>query len=191
MSYEQWSESDLMAAVVERDKAAYRAFVDRYQARVFRLTRSLSGTDADAEDAMQETFLAVWRSAAGFSKQNTVKAWVFTIARNAALRLHRRRVGEPVGYEPLSVLGAEAGWGVEAEAGPEDAAVASERCVLLHNALMALSEADREVILLRDIEELTGPQACEMLDVPLATMKTRLHRARLRLMAKLRPEAGV
>lgn len=107
-----------------------------------------------------------------------------TITRNAASRIHRRRVGEPKLHVPLHELGESAGWGASDD--PEYLASQEERRALLQRALGTLSEEDRSVIVLRDLEGLAGPESAAVLGLPLPTMKTRLHRARLRLMAALR-----
>ncbi|TNF30237.1 MAG: RNA polymerase subunit sigma-24, partial [Deltaproteobacteria bacterium] len=73
---------------------------------------------------------------------------------------------------------------------PEAAAARAEDRARLATALAALAEADREVIALRDLAGLTGPEAADALGLPLAAMKTRLHRARLRLMGQLRGGPG-
>lgn len=87
---------------------------------------------------------------------------------------------------PLVELGVAAGWGEVRD--PEARVSAMEDHARLHRALDALSPADREVITLRDLEGLSGPEAAQVLDLPLASLKTRLHRARLRLLARLREE---
>lgn len=107
-----------------------------------------------------------------------------TITRNAASRIHRRRVGEPKEHVPLHELGESAGWGATDD--PEHLTAQGERRAMLQHALGTLSEDERAVIVLRDLEGLAGPEAADVLGLPLPTMKTRLHRARLRLMATLR-----
>jgi RNA polymerase sigma-70 factor (ECF subfamily) len=169
------------------DRLAFDEFVSRHQAAVFRFARALADADADAEDALQETFLNAWRHASAFRGEASPRTWLLAIARHAAFRLHRRRQDEPTQLEPLGDLGAAAGWGAET---PEALALTREGRDLLARALDALSVTDREVVILRDVEEIPGEDVAAMLGLTLPAMKTRLHRARLRLAAKVKEAYG-
>lgn len=174
----------LMRRAAAGDGAAFAEVVDRHQAGVFRFARVLAGDDAFAEDALQETFLAAWRGAASFREEASVRSWLFSIARNAVYRQHRRHVDEPEAMESLSDLGAAAGWGSDED--PERIALRHESRQLLMDALAQLSAGDREILAMRDGEELTGEETAALLGLTVTAMKTRLHRARLRLAAKVR-----
>lgn len=151
-----------------------------------RLLRASATTGADAEDALQEAFLAAWRAAGSFAGTGSARAWVLTIARNALHRRYRRRAGEPADVIPLDRLGEKAGWG--AIDSPDALVERLEDRALLERALARLSEADREVLVLRDLEEFGGEETARLLGVTVAAVKSRLHRARLRLAAHLREE---
>jgi RNA polymerase sigma-70 factor (ECF subfamily) len=84
---------------------------------------------------------------------------------------------------PLPELGEAAGWG---DQNPEEGALRSERRGCLARALEALGPEEREILVLRELEELTGEETAAALGIGLAAMKSRLHRARLRLAAQLR-----
>lgn len=180
------SDAELIASSARQDDGAFNALVERHQAAVFRFARSIAANDAAAEDALQETFLAAWNGAATFRGESSVRAWLFAIARNAVMRQHRRRVDEPADTESLSVLAERAGWGNDDD--PEREAMRNEQRKIFERALRRLTPADREVLTLRDIEGLSGDETAEVLGVPLAAMKTRLHRARLRITAAVRNE---
>lgn len=172
---------------------ALDALVDRHQARILRYLRALTAGEQAAEDALQETFLAAWRGAAGYRGDAPGRAWLFSVARRQAARTWRRRVGEPtapVAMDELSdlELGLAAGWG---EVGPNDPLAALEarrRSDQLNEALRRLSPEDREILVLRDLEQLSGSEVAALLDLSLAAQKSRLHRARLRLMVALRAD---
>lgn len=168
----------LLRAAARGDREAFGEFVQRHQASVFRLLRATAGTEADAEDALQEAFLAAWRSAGSYRGDGPARGWILTIARNALRRVHRRRVGEPSSWESLETLAREAGWGSE-----ESALETLARTDLLERALARLDPGDREILLLRELEGLEGRKVAEMLELTVAAMKSRLHRARLRLVA--------
>ena len=182
------SESDtvLLQKTVAGDREAFGALVESYQSTVFRYARTLCSSDQMAEDVLQETFLAAFASAESFRGQGSAKAWLLTIARNKAFRLGRPRAGQPDRLESLDELGQAAGWG--AEPGPEHLAMRSEQREVLNRALNKLSDGDRELLILRDLEGLSGDEVAQLLSLGRAAMKSRLHRARLRFAARLREE---
>jgi len=186
LSDETTKQQDLILAerVGSGDREAFDELVAKHQSGVFRLARALTTSATLAEDVLQETFWAAWRHAGGFRGDASVRTWLFTIARNKAARAMRLHVGEPAQMSALTALGAEAGWG--ADPSPERVAEVSEQRRVLRQALDSLSEEDRAVIVLRDLEGLSGPEAAQVLELGLPTLKTRLHRARLRLMAAVR-----
>ena len=170
------------------DREALDVLIERHQAAVHRYIRSIVRQPADAEDALQETFLAAWRAAGSFRGEGSARPWLFAIARHASARQFRRRVGEPADTTPLDELGRQAGWG--AEENPEALAMRRERLRTLSDALDALAPEDREVIVLRDLEGLSGEEAARVLGLELPALKSRLHRARLRFAARLREEGA-
>ncbi len=174
----------LIARAAGGDARAFEELVDRRSPSLFRYLRSLARREADAEDALQETFLAIWKEGKRQRAGGDARAWMFAIARNALFRLQRRRAGEPSDFEPLETLGSRAGWG--AEISPEHIAARAQERELVAAALASLPEADRDVLLLRDVEGFSGEQTAEILGLTLANAKTRLHRARLRLTAELK-----
>lgn len=175
----------LLAQAAAGDRAAFTTFAQRHRAAVWRFARVATRRAEDAEDVLQQTFLAAWRAAADARAEGGARAWLFGIARNAVRRQGRRRAGEPDSLESLETLGAQAGFGDES-CSPEALAAALEERALLQDALDALDEHEREVIVLRDVEGLSGEEVARVLEIPLAAMKSRLHRARLRLAAQLR-----
>lgn len=174
-------DAQLLDAAARGDRAAFHVFVDRYQAPLFRYLTALAGSEADAEDALQEAFVAAWKGADGFRGGPSARGWLFTIGRNALHRAHRRRVGEPASFEAMEQLGARAGWGQE-----DDVLEGLARKDLLARALDRLPAEDREILVLRELEGFSGEEAAQMLGLGLAAMKSRLHRARLKLVAALR-----
>jgi RNA polymerase sigma-70 factor, ECF subfamily len=178
------TDTDLLNRAATGDAEAFRLFVTRHRAPVFRYLVALSHSSADAEDLLQETFLSAWRGAPSFRADASPKNWLFTIARNAAWHHNEKQAHMPPASQPIEELGLAAGWG----ASPEQAVLRAERAGLLAAALASLSPADCELLLLRDVEGLSGDAVAAMLQLTLPAMKTRLHRARLRLMAALAKE---
>jgi RNA polymerase sigma-70 factor (ECF subfamily) len=134
--------------------------------------------------------LQVWRvsrAGNGFRGEGNVRSWLFTIARRAAWRRSRRRAGEPPHHDDVDAvidldLGAAAGWG----ASPEQLLASAESKAAVHAALATLPDADREILALRDVAGLSGADVAASLGISLAAEKSRLHRARLLLLAALR-----
>lgn len=173
----------LIAGVAAGDRAAFARLVERWRGPVFRYVRALLPSDAAAEDALQETFLAIYRGAAGYRAEGSARRWILGVARHNAARQRRRRAGEPSDPVPLDALGAEAGWG--SGRSPEDLAAALEDQHRVQAALATLPEDDREILVLHDLEQLSGPEVADLLELSLAAVKSRVHRARLKLMARL------
>lgn len=177
-------DGELIHRASEGDRLAFEDLVRRHGPAVQRLTRAILGDEAAAQDAAQEALLAAFRGASTWSaQQGPVRPWLLAIARHQAYRLRRRPVAEPLDEAPLLELGVNAGWSEES---PEAEVSRAEAREHLSWALAALSAADREVLVLRELEGLSGAQTAAILGLDLAGMKSRLHRARLRLMAAVR-----
>ncbi|MDP2054774.1 MAG: sigma-70 family RNA polymerase sigma factor [Acidobacteriota bacterium] len=165
------------------DREAFAALVARHQASVYRLARHVSGTRDEAEDVLQQTFLSAWQGVSRFRGASSVRTWLLTIARNAAVTRRVRAAREPIDATPLDDLGIRAGWGGP---NPEQLAVAAEQRDRLATALARLAPDEREILTLRDLEGLAGEDVAAMLGLTTAAMKSRLHRARLRLAEAVR-----
>lgn len=190
MAAETMTEDDrrLLERVAARDQAALGELLRRHAAPLLRFLRSLTHDTTAAEDALQETTLSVWRHAGSFRGETTPRAWLYTIARNAMMRQKRGRVAEPVDDASLEELGARAGWGDERSGGRVEQALGERET--LERAFAALADEHREVLLLVDGEELSLAEAAEALGVSLAAVKSRLHRARLRVMGLIDREVS-
>jgi RNA polymerase sigma-70 factor, ECF subfamily len=187
VSFEGGAEEDLslLRQAAGGDDGAFERLVARHQASVHRFVRTLTSDPSAAEDALQETFVAAWRGAGRFRADASVRSWLFTIARRAVQRQFRRPAGAPSAedVEPLDELGLQAGWGTS---DPEADAIRRQRRDSVARALDSLDADDRRVLVLRDLEQLSGEEAADVLGLTLPALKSRLHRARLRFAARLR-----
>ncbi len=179
------------AALVQRmaggDESALRLLLTRHRAMLLRFATHVAHDRGLAEDALQEALTAAWRYAAGFRGECTVRAWLATLVRHAVWKqLKRARRDAPEGPTELEALGARAGWGDPGLGSRIESVVASREC--LEHAFARLQEGDREVLALVDIEGASLDEACAALELGLAALKSRLHRARLRMVAALREE---
>jgi RNA polymerase sigma-70 factor (ECF subfamily) len=181
---QEHSDLELLQGVQTGDRIAFTCLIERHYRSLFRYARSFARTDADAEDALQRTLVSIWKSAGSFSARSSVRAWLLTIARHAVFRAGRSRE-DATDADSLADLGRRAGWGDES---PESLLDERQRRELLAQCLASLSESDRELLVLRDVEGFSGDETAQVLGLSLAAMKSRLHRARLRLVATLTEE---
>ena len=177
------SDGELLSQTAAGDHRAFSMFVDRHQGAVFRYLSARTGSAADCEDVLQETFVAAFKGCRSYREEGSARSWLFGIARNLSKRLYRKRVGEPDEMVPLEELGLQAGWGCPPWTGSFVESL--ERRDTLEKALARLSPEEREILVLRELEGLSGEETAAVLELSLPAMKSRLHRARLRLAAVL------
>lgn len=172
----------MLEAVARGDRVAFERFVRRHEAAVLRYARSQTPDEERAADALQETFIAAWRSAGTFRGPDSARGWLLAIARNAVRRQYRRPAGAPERFEPLAAA-AQAGWGREPGEAWTARIAARE---LVERGFEALSPEDRELLLLRDLEGFRNEDVAGILGLSVPAVKSRLHRARMRFMATVR-----
>lgn len=164
-----------LAAAQSGDVTALSRLLRAHRHGVYRYGLQVCRTTEDAEDALQETLWAATRAITTFrGSASSIASWMFTIIRRECYRLIDRR-GAPL---PVEALEREP---VADGAAPDDVLAAHRRAESLAAALAALEPLHREVILLRDIEELTAPEAAARLGISVQALKSRLHRARVSL----------
>jgi RNA polymerase sigma-70 factor (ECF subfamily) len=169
-------EDALLAAAQAGELAALSQLLRRHRHGVYRYGLQVCRTTEDAEDALQETLWAATRAIKNFrGSASSIVSWMFTMIRRECFRLidrHRR--------DPVSLGGMEDEVPADVPE-PGDALVVQRRADLLVAALRALDPSHREVVLLRDIEELSAPEAAARLGISVEALKSRLHRARVNL----------
>lgn len=174
---------ELLERTAAGDRAAFEAFAARHQAAVFRHASCLMNRREDAEDVLQETFLSAFKAASQYRGDASARTWLLRIARNAALRRAGERQPDTEPDVALEAMAVRAGWGTS---NPESLAILAEDRGRLQRALAALPGEEREILLLRLWEGLSGDETAALLGISLPAMKSRLHRARLRLASLLR-----
>ncbi len=178
------AESDvaLLRRSASGDPTAFDAIVERHERAVHRFVLTLGGDEPD--DVLQETFIAAWKGAGTFQGTGSVRSWLLSISRNVHRHHRRRRVDAPREFVPLDTLAERAGWGCDpAETRRVDLAMARD---VLERALAELPDEEREVLVLRELEGLSGEETAHVLQLSVPAMKSRLHRARLHLAAAVR-----
>jgi RNA polymerase sigma-70 factor (ECF subfamily) len=158
------TDGDLISRVAGRDANAFELLYRRYARPVFGLALRRLGDRMRAEDAVQETFAAVWRSARTYRPERGAGApWLYAVARNAIVDRSRNRSEPPTEAPDTPSL----------EPSPAERAEASYVSWRVHRALEGLSAKERNVIELAYYAELSQSEIADFLDIPLGTVKTR------------------
>jgi len=177
----------LVNAAKGGDVAAFEELVNRYEGKILRLTRNITGNREDAEDAMQDAFLNAYAHLDGFQQDSRFYTWLVRIAANEALmRLRKRRPGQLSLDEPIEGDGDLMPRELEDwRPNPEREYAKAELQALLGEVIEKLEPEFRIVLVLRDIEELSTQETAEALGISVPNVKSRLLRARLKLREKL------
>jgi RNA polymerase sigma-70 factor, ECF subfamily len=174
------SDAELLARVGERDREAFEILYGRYVRPVFGLALRRLGDRGHAEDAAQEAFAAIWRSAATYRpERGAAGGWLYTVARNAIV--DRLRRNGPSADAELPEL-------ASTEPGPAQRAEESDVAWRVHRALEELQPREREVIELAYWSGMSQSEVAEYLHLPLGTVKTRTRSGLARLASVLEGE---
>jgi RNA polymerase sigma-70 factor (ECF subfamily) len=180
---------DLMAGQPE----AFDRFVEHFRAKIFQYSWLMCGQREDAEEVSQETLLRVFENFNQLRQPERVRAWVLRIAKNFCLMKRRRSQFAPTQElsldEYMPALDRDGGH-VKLQIAdwsslPEDRMLRAELRRVLGQAIAALPDTYRSVILLRDVEDLSTDETAQVLDLSVDVIKTRLHRARLAIRQEL------
>jgi RNA polymerase sigma-70 factor (ECF subfamily) len=174
---EGWTDEEIVDRVLKGDSALYEILMRRYNQRLYRVARSILRDDAEAEDVMQDAYVRAYEHLGQFARRAPFSTWLTRIAVHEALARVRRRNrndqlndGEHEGEFVMNLA--------EPSLNPEQTASKTEVGHLLEEALLALPEQFRTVIMLRDVEELSTNETAEALEITEENVKIRLHRGR-------------
>ncbi len=157
--------------------------MERYQNRLFNTLLPLSASREEAEDLTQDAFVQAFTKLRTFQQQSAFYTWLYRIAFNLALGRKRRRRRSEISVEQArEVTGVEP---VDAGDAPGERMERTERVNQVRGALDALSEEHRSILVLREMEGCCYETIAEILDLPVGTVRSRLHRARLQLRDQL------
>jgi len=174
---------------------SFEAIVRAHQDRVYSFCARMLSDREDALDAAQEVFLSAWRNLSGFRGDAALSTWLLRIAANACLNRIRRRKSLSEREAPWPEPSGEAGEGIMFQPAGGDAdrpdrlAEASEMREILTEALSHLDEGSRWMVLLSDVEGFSYEEIATLAEVPVGTVKSRLHRARMAMRRLLSPVA--
>jgi RNA polymerase sigma-70 factor (ECF subfamily) len=174
------ADADLLIRVGTHDRAAFEQLYSRYVRPVFGLALRRLHDRGYAEEAVQDAFAAIWRSASTYRpERGPAGGWVYAVARNAIVdRLRRTRPGTDAELPELA----------SDEAGPAERAEEADTAWRVHRALEELPEREREVVELAYWSGMSQSEVAEMLGLPLGTVKTRTRSALARLAVALEGE---
>jgi len=180
-SYAGLDDAELAVRVARQDHAAFEVLMRRHNGRLFRVARAILKDDAEAEDALQDAYLDVHRHIGEFRGGSQLSTWLTRITINQALmrlrRLRRDRVVVPFGdrEQPDPAESDMADHRIEP---PPSVAWRAELRALLERRIDELPVAFRTVFIMREVEDMTVDETSACLDIPPATVRTRLFRAR-------------
>jgi len=180
----------LAQRIVAGDRRAFERLMRRYNRRLYRLARATLRDDSEAEDALQDAYVAAFRSIAQFRGEAALGTWLSRLVLNecfARLRRSARRENVIPMVAVPSHMDIDAMIEHDAER-PEDAAERSEMRRLLERKIDELPETFRTVFVLRSVEEMSVEETAECLGIPEATVRTRHFRAKSLLRAALAQE---
>lgn len=185
----------LASRVRAGDAAAFEQLMRRHNRRLFRVARSMLRNDAEAEDALQDAYLAAYQSMAGFRGEASLATWLSRVVVNQCLSRLRRQKRRDNIVPMVSVGGPEeeeqAAMPSEPGEAPDQALVRAELRAILERKLDELPDAFRTVFVLRCVEELSVEETAQCLGIPEATVRTRHFRARSLLRESLAREVDV
>ena len=198
-------EAELVAALRSGSEEAFLGFVELHHDAMVRVAACHVGSRFLAEEVVQEAWIAILRSLAGFEGRCSLKAWVFRIVANGA-KTRAVKEGRSV---PMSSLGADEGeegpavdpdrfhqghpewdghWSRPPAPFPEDQLLTAEALQIVRRAIDALPVAQKQVITLRDVEQWSSAEVCEALGLTEGNQRVLLHRARSKVRAVLEAE---
>jgi RNA polymerase sigma-70 factor (ECF subfamily) len=183
MTDELVAEKEILERIAARDHTGFDLMVERYSAMLYRYALRMCGEPAEAEDALQETFLIAQQKIGQFRGEGRLRNWLFKITANACRQRHRTRQGrlstelrledvmsapeDSAEHEPPS-------W----QKNPVENLLSAEMAEHLEAAIAMVPPINRSVLLLRDLEGLTTRETAHVLEISEEAVKVRLHRAR-------------
>lgn len=169
--------------VARGDRQALTDLYVRYRLPLFRYLLQLTPDHGLAEELLQDTLVAVWKSAKSFEGRSTARTWIFGIARRQAHNTLRQRGLPLADAAELETMPAS-------DPEPEDAALAGAERAELAAALRELAPIHREVLVLTFMQDLSYQETAQVLGVPVGTVKSRLNHAKRALRALIESREG-
>ncbi|CAJ1311339.1 RNA polymerase sigma-70 factor (ECF subfamily) [Paenibacillus sp. SORGH_AS306] len=183
-------ETRLVKLALKGDQRAFAEIVELYKDKIFHLGYRMLSNRHEAEDVVQETFLRVYKNLDRYDQKQKFSTWIYRIGTNLCIdRLRKRKpsysldaeLNDQDGTDGYALLPGD-------ERTPESEYLLSETQQLIHQAIDSLPDKYKTVMVLRYLQELSLQEISEVMDMPVTTIKTRVHRGREFLRKKLEPK---
>ncbi len=176
-------DASLVQETLAGNQASFQLLVERYQARMFALARNYTKSPVDIEDLVQETFLKAFTRLSSFQHQSSFYTWLYRIGTNTILDWMKRRGRSPVtAVEDPEVVGEPVRTKVVA---PDARLQQREIATITHAVLAEMPEIFRQVLIMREFDEMAYQDIADVLGISIGTVESRLFRARARFKEKL------
>ena len=179
------TDEQLVGLAVSENAEAFGEIVKRWERKIFALCFGMLGSEADARDATQEAFIAAYRNLANFRGEAKVSSWLHRIAVNQCLTIKRRAKTRSEDFLSEDESAEDTTFIAPAHLSPSRTTEQKERLTLIRQAVGSLPVDLRQVIVMKEFEEMTFQQISDTLDLPLSTVKSRLYAALKQLRSKL------
>lgn len=179
------SDEQIVERALTGDAEAFGEIVRRWERRIFALAFGMLGREEDARDATQETFLAAFRNLRGFRGEAKVSSWLHRIAVNQCITRQRRSKVRNEGALEDEELRDASSFATPLERSPAWVAEGRESTEAVRRAVNSLPLELRQVVVMKEFEELTFREISDALDLPLSTVKSRLYTALRQLQMRL------
>lgn len=187
--YEGWTDDQVVERVLAGETALYEIIMRRYNQRLYRVVRAILRDDAETEDVVQDAYVRAYQHLSQFENRAPFSTWLARIAIHEAFaRIRRRNRFEPLdsaNYDGVSSVNP-----INSPLDPEQSTSRSEITRLLEEAVLALPEQYRTVLMLRDVEEMSIAETAAALSITEVNVKVRLHRGRALVRKHLFARAG-
>ncbi len=185
------AEVDLVRRALAGDGDAFRTIMTTHNRGLYRVARSILRNDAEAEDAVQESYLSAFRGLGAFHGESSLRTWLTRIVINEAMSRRRKDSRRPLETSDPQREAEIINFPLAASADPERTMAQREILRLVEQAIDDLPEAYRTVFIQRALEGMSVEETADLLDLKPETVKTRLHRARLLLRERIDEQIGV
>jgi len=180
------TDEELVEACQAGEASAFDVLVGRWEDRIRGAAFRFLGSEEEARDVAQEAFLKAYRALAGFKREARFSSWLYQIATNLCRdRLRRRKTRATVSLDELEEAGSVM---VEMRPGAHDQLLQRDLARAVRRAVESLPDEQREVVILKEYQDLTFLEIAQALDVPVSTVKTRLYRGLGQLRLRLEGE---
>jgi RNA polymerase sigma factor (sigma-70 family) len=180
LSHKQESEDQLITRAQQGDREAFGNLVMNHHAAIYMMIYRMTGDVSLSEDATQQAFIKAWLHLPTYQPRSSLRSWLSRIAMNTCLDSLRREKRFVLDEESISETR-------DPQPGPESALINKQRSQTIRDALLALNDSNRSVLVLREFSGMSYQEIASVLNIPLGTVMSRLNTARVQLRSILQP----